>query len=81
MGRGLAASLEIGWTFNPPTGSHFGGVWERLIRIIKDSLREMLRARGDRKPQAEVFRSALIQAEFILNSRPFPQNPIRGFRR
>lgn len=22
---------EVEWIFNPPTGSHFGGVWERQI--------------------------------------------------
>ncbi len=26
--------LNIKWTFNPPAGSHHGGVWERCIRTV-----------------------------------------------
>ncbi|MBN3311325.1 ZN675 protein, partial [Amia calva] len=32
----------IQWKFNPPTGSHHGGVWERLIRSIRKILNECL---------------------------------------
>lgn len=28
----------IKWIFNPPSGSHHGGVWERLIRQVKNIL-------------------------------------------
>lgn len=33
----------IKWTFNPPTGSHHGGAWERLIRSIRKVLNSTLR--------------------------------------
>ena len=26
---------EIKWLFNPPTASHMGGVWERIVQSVK----------------------------------------------
>ena len=33
----------IDWTFNPPSGAHHGGVWERLIRLVKNILYSVLK--------------------------------------
>ena len=34
---------DISWKFNPPTASHFGGVWERLIRSARKILYSLLK--------------------------------------
>ena len=33
-----ATSQSIGWSFNPPSASHMGGVWERMIRTVRKVL-------------------------------------------
>lgn len=33
----------IEWHFNPPTDSHFGGVWERMIRTTRKILYSLLK--------------------------------------
>jgi hypothetical protein len=33
---------EIEWKFNPPAASHYGGIWERLIRSIRRILYAMV---------------------------------------
>ena len=55
------------WTFNPPATPHMGGVWERLVRSVK----EMLTALDDgRRVTDEILQTTIVEAEGIINSRP-----------
>jgi hypothetical protein len=58
---------KIKWNFNPPTASHMGGVWERVIRSIRKILRAML---GNQVITDEVLRTTMSEVQNILNSRP-----------
>lgn len=33
--QGVLGQKGIKWSFNPPAGSHYGGVWERVIRMLR----------------------------------------------
>ncbi|XP_033096702.1 uncharacterized protein LOC117100976 [Anneissia japonica] len=55
------------WHFNPPAASHFGGVWERLIRSVRKVLHGVLR---QQTLTTEVLHTLLTEVESILNSRP-----------
>ncbi|KAI4884310.1 hypothetical protein NFI96_008914, partial [Prochilodus magdalenae] len=57
----------IKWMFNPPFGSHHGGVWERMIRSIRKVLNTTLRMQNLDEEGLHTF---LCEAEAILNSRP-----------
>ena len=70
----------IHWDFIPPTGSHFGGVYERLIAAVKRALAAALPAEDPITD--ELFHTNLTVVEGILNSRPLtyvsqdPQDPL-----
>ena len=57
----------INWIFNPPAGSHHGGVWERLIRSVRKVLNSTLNGQS---LDEEGLHTVLCEAEAILNSRP-----------
>ncbi|XP_033108467.1 uncharacterized protein LOC117110023 [Anneissia japonica] len=57
----------VEWHFNPPSASHFGGVWERLIRSVRKTLYSVLR---QQTVNHDVLQTVLAEVESILNSRP-----------
>ncbi|XP_076030404.1 uncharacterized protein LOC143018703 [Oratosquilla oratoria] len=59
---------DVEWSFNPPSASHHGGVWERMIR----SVRKVLFALVIKSPRMtdDVLKTLFCEAESIVNSRP-----------
>lgn len=57
----------VQWSFNPPAASHHGGVWARLIRMIRQVLYSILK---EQHLDDEGLKTLLCEVEAILNSRP-----------
>ena len=58
---------HIKWSFNPPYGSHFGGIWERCIRTVRKILHALLR---EQIAEDESLVTFMCEVESIMNSRP-----------
>lgn len=58
---------ETSWSFNPPKGAHMGGIWERMVGIVKTCLNEVLTIRY---PTDEMLKSLFVEVENMVNSRP-----------
>ena len=57
----------IEWHFNPPLGSHHGGVWERLIGVAKKILKMLV---NEQLVNDETLLTLMAEVERIMNSRP-----------
>ncbi|KAL2083621.1 hypothetical protein ACEWY4_021394 [Coilia grayii] len=57
----------VQWSFNPPTASHHGGFWERLIRMVRHVLCSVLK---QQTLDDEGLNTVFCEVETILNSRP-----------
>ncbi|XP_055527785.1 uncharacterized protein LOC129720345 [Wyeomyia smithii] len=55
------------WTFNPPASPHMGGVWERLVRSVKEALKSL---HDGRRLTDEILQTVIVEAEDMINSRP-----------
>ena len=55
----------------PPGASHISGVWERLVRTVKRSLKEIL---GKETMNEEVLSTVFTEVERIANTRPLTPN-------
>lgn len=57
----------VEWIFNPPTGSHFGGIWERQIRSVRKILKSVLK---EQTVTDECLQTLMCEVEAIINDRP-----------
>jgi len=68
IGRTLE-QLNIQWIFNPPSASHHGGFWERMIRSVRKILYCLLRDQSATLDD-ESLNTVACEIEYILNNRP-----------
>ena len=61
------SAFEIDWRFNPPSASHMGGVWERMVRSVKTCLQAVV---GSQLLTDEVLLTVFAEVEHMVNSRP-----------
>lgn len=59
----------IKFNMNVPHASHMGGVWERMIRCVRNALNFLLHSHAQRLDD-ELLRTLMTEAEAIVNSRP-----------
>lgn len=57
------------FSFNPPSASHFGGVWERLIGTVRQVLSGLLREHGSRLT-SDTLSTLFHEVAAIINNRP-----------
>jgi hypothetical protein len=57
----------IQWIFNPPVASHFGGIFEIIVKAMKRALKAILQQAD---LDEEEFRTATSKAMAMLNTRP-----------
>ena len=61
---------QITWIFNPPYAPHTGGFWERLIGVMKDSLKTVVQPG---RLTREEFVTVLASTEAAMNNRPLAE--------
>ena len=72
------------WIFNPPHSSHMGGVWERMIGMVRRILDSMLLGSTGDTLTHDVLNTFMAEVCAIVNSRPLvpvstdPESPIHN---
>jgi len=62
---------NIKWLFNPPSGSHFGGVWERCIRTVRKILVALIK---EQPLDDEGLTTLMCKVEAIINGHPITKS-------
>ena len=65
----LTNDCQIEFRMNPPTASHMGGVWERLIGSVRRILDSLLLQNGTQLDD-ESLRTYLCEVAAVINGRP-----------
>ncbi|XP_055584730.1 uncharacterized protein LOC129737593 [Uranotaenia lowii] len=60
------------WSFNPPSAPHMGGVWERLVRSAKETMKALT---TETRMNDEVLLTVIAESEEIINARPLVYVP------
>ncbi|XP_055603751.1 uncharacterized protein LOC129751982 [Uranotaenia lowii] len=63
---------HIKWNFNPPGTPHMGGIWERMVRSVKEALKAF---DDGRKLTDEILLTTLAEAQDMINMRPLTYMP------
>ncbi|XP_062549440.1 uncharacterized protein LOC134213993 isoform X2 [Armigeres subalbatus] len=66
------SSSTLKWNFIPPNTPHMGGVWERMVRSVKEALKTL---NDKRKLTDEILLTALSETEDAINTRPLVYLP------
>ncbi|KAK3750306.1 hypothetical protein QZH41_001774 [Actinostola sp. cb2023] len=64
------ATENCEWVFNPPHASHAGGVWERMIGVVRRILDSMLTTVAAKYLTPEVLTTLMAEISAIVNGRP-----------
>ena len=67
--RSRATEYNCRWIFNPPSASHHGGAWERMIRTTR-SIFDSILFQHKAQLTDEMLTTFLAEAEATINSRP-----------
>lgn len=73
LGAATSKQFGIRWHFQPAYSPWWGGAWERLIGSIKQCVDFLMH---EETPREDVFKNAIIEAEFWMNRRPLTHAPI-----
>ncbi len=63
----LLVEQKISFRFIPPSAPHFGGIWEREVKSVKQALKVILK---EQTVPETVLRTVLIEVEGIMNAKP-----------
>ncbi|XP_055527975.1 uncharacterized protein LOC129720517 [Wyeomyia smithii] len=65
-------SATTAWHFNPPAAPHMGGIWEPMVRSVKEAMKTL---DDGRTLSDEVLQTTLAEAEDMINPRPLTYIP------